>query len=81
MANIVDGSVLDKELNPEQAAAAKKINGPDSCWCWFGKDALHYLQNCSFGFVPQCGIQSRFGGDVYEQGRSRNEGPYPETVG
>ena len=28
MANIVDGSVLDKELNPEQAAAAKKINGP-----------------------------------------------------
>ena len=28
MANIVDGSVLDRELNPEQAAAAKKINGP-----------------------------------------------------
>ena len=28
MANIVDGSVLDKELNPEQAAAAKKIVGP-----------------------------------------------------
>ena len=28
MANIVDGSVLDCELNPEQAAAAKKINGP-----------------------------------------------------
>lgn len=28
MANIVDGSVLDKELNPEQAAAAKKIDGP-----------------------------------------------------
>lgn len=28
MANIVDNAVLDKELNPEQAAAAKKINGP-----------------------------------------------------
>ncbi len=28
MANIVDGSVLDRELNPEQAAAAKKIDGP-----------------------------------------------------
>ena len=28
MANIVDASVLDKELNPEQAAAAKKIDGP-----------------------------------------------------
>ncbi|MCQ2054531.1 MAG: UvrD-helicase domain-containing protein [Fibrobacter sp.] len=28
MANIVDASVLDRELNPEQAAAAKKINGP-----------------------------------------------------
>ena len=28
MANTVDGSVLDRELNPEQAAAAKKINGP-----------------------------------------------------
>lgn len=28
MVNIVDGSVLDSELNPEQAAAAKKINGP-----------------------------------------------------
>ena len=26
--NVVDDSVLDKELNPEQAAAAKKINGP-----------------------------------------------------
>lgn len=28
MANIVDGAVLDRELNPEQAAAAKKIDGP-----------------------------------------------------
>lgn len=28
MANIVDGSVLDRELNPEQSAAAKKIDGP-----------------------------------------------------
>ena len=28
MANIVDNAVLDKELNPEQAAAAKKIDGP-----------------------------------------------------
>ncbi len=28
MANIVDGNVLDSELNPEQAAAAKKIDGP-----------------------------------------------------
>lgn len=28
MANVVDGSVLDRELNPEQAAAAKKIEGP-----------------------------------------------------
>ena len=28
MANIVDGTVLDRELNPEQAAAAKKIDGP-----------------------------------------------------
>ncbi len=28
MANIVDGSVLDRELNAEQAAAAKKIDGP-----------------------------------------------------
>lgn len=28
MANIVDGAVLDCELNPEQAAAAKKIDGP-----------------------------------------------------
>ena len=27
-AKIVDNSVLDHELNPEQAAAAKKINGP-----------------------------------------------------
>ena len=27
-AKIVDDSVLDHELNPEQAAAAKKINGP-----------------------------------------------------
>ena len=26
--NVVDGSVLDRELNPEQAAAAKKIDGP-----------------------------------------------------
>lgn len=25
---MVDGNVLDRELNPEQAAAAKKINGP-----------------------------------------------------
>lgn len=28
MARIVDASVLDRELNPEQAAAAKKIDGP-----------------------------------------------------
>lgn len=28
MANIVDNGVLDRELNPEQAAAAKKIDGP-----------------------------------------------------
>ena len=28
MANVVDGAVLDRELNPEQAAAAKKIDGP-----------------------------------------------------
>ena len=28
MARIVDGEVLDRELNPEQAAAAKKIEGP-----------------------------------------------------
>jgi DNA helicase-2/ATP-dependent DNA helicase PcrA len=28
MANIVDNAVLDRELNPEQAAAAKKIDGP-----------------------------------------------------
>ena len=28
MANIVDNVVLDRELNPEQAAAAKKIDGP-----------------------------------------------------
>ena len=28
MANIVDGAVLDRELNSEQAAAAKKIDGP-----------------------------------------------------
>ena len=28
MANIVDAGVLDRELNPEQAAAAKKIDGP-----------------------------------------------------
>lgn len=28
MANIVDESVLDRELNPEQAAAAKNIKGP-----------------------------------------------------
>ena len=28
MASIVDASVLDRELNPEQAAAAKKIDGP-----------------------------------------------------
>ena len=28
MANVVDGSVLDRELNSEQAAAAKKVNGP-----------------------------------------------------
>ncbi|MCR5378477.1 MAG: UvrD-helicase domain-containing protein [Fibrobacter sp.] len=28
MANVVDFGVLDKELNPEQAAAAKKIEGP-----------------------------------------------------
>ena len=28
MANIVDGAVLNRELNPEQAAAAKKIDGP-----------------------------------------------------
>ena len=28
MANIVDGAVLDRELNLEQAAAAKKIDGP-----------------------------------------------------
>jgi len=28
MANIVDNGVLDRELNPEQAAAAKKIRGP-----------------------------------------------------
>ena len=28
MANLVDDSVLDRELNPEQAAAAKKIDGP-----------------------------------------------------
>lgn len=28
MANIVDNGVLDRELNPEQAAAAKKIQGP-----------------------------------------------------
>ncbi|MBR2094358.1 MAG: UvrD-helicase domain-containing protein, partial [Fibrobacter sp.] len=26
--NVVDGCVLDRELNPEQAAAAKKIDGP-----------------------------------------------------
>ena len=28
MARVVDASVLDRELNPEQAAAAKKIDGP-----------------------------------------------------
>lgn len=28
MANVVDASVLDRELNAEQAAAAKKIDGP-----------------------------------------------------
>ena len=28
MARVVDASVLDSELNPEQAAAAKKIEGP-----------------------------------------------------
>lgn len=28
MANVVDFGVLDRELNPEQAAAAKKIDGP-----------------------------------------------------
>lgn len=28
MANVVDGAVLDRELNAEQAAAAKKIDGP-----------------------------------------------------
>lgn len=28
MANVVDFDVLDRELNPEQAAAAKKIDGP-----------------------------------------------------
>lgn len=28
MANVVDNGVLDRELNPEQAAAAKKIHGP-----------------------------------------------------
>lgn len=28
MARIVDEEVLDRELNPEQAAAAKKIDGP-----------------------------------------------------
>ncbi|MBR2075769.1 MAG: ATP-dependent helicase, partial [Fibrobacter sp.] len=28
MANVVDDVVLNRELNPEQAAAAKKIDGP-----------------------------------------------------
>lgn len=58
MANIVDSAVLDKELNPEQAAAAKKIDGPMLILAGAGSGKTRCITYKIAHLVSQHGVES-----------------------
>ncbi len=58
MANIVDNAVLDKELNPEQAAAAKKIDGPMLILAGAGSGKTRCITYKIAHLVSQHGVES-----------------------
>ena len=58
MANIVDGAVLDRELNPEQAAAAKKIDGPMLILAGAGSGKTRCITYKIAHLVSQHGVES-----------------------
>ena len=58
MANIVDGAVLDRELNPEQAAAAKKIDGPMLILAGAGSGKTRCITYKIAHLVSQYGVEA-----------------------
>lgn len=58
MANIVDNAVLDRELNPEQAAAAKKIDGPMLILAGAGSGKTRCITYKIAHLVSQHGVES-----------------------